>query len=198
MGRFQGFYTGVEIAEENTSYSETGVFARRRQKEDYNRVSSRQLKIWQSDFDKCSTLTDYQNYINKYNSPDNPCISEAKQKIDDLTFSNCKSVADYNNYLALFPSGKNVIKAKAALRTLQTNASKSTSTKTSTYTSSSHNSNISGEDVWGVIKKIIGVIVILPLLALIYLCITGEGKWTMVGGYGLFIVTPVCKWAFDS
>ncbi len=196
MGRFQGFYTGGEIAEENTSYSETEVFAKRRQKQENCRVSTRQLNIWSSDLSKCSSLEDYQNYIRKYDNPDNPCITEAKQRIDDLTFTACKSIADYNAYLSSFPSGKNVIKAKSAIRRLQSNTTPTSTT--SSCNTGSHNSTISGDDVWGVVKKIIGVIVILPLLALIYLCITGEGRWTIVGGYGLFIVTPVCKWAFDS
>lgn len=202
MGRFQGFYTGGEIVEENTSYSETEVFAKRRQKQESGRVSTRQLKIWQGDLDKCVTLSDYQNYVKKYDSPDNPCISEAKQKIDDLTFTNCKSVADYNIYLTTFPSGKNVIKAKAAIRRLQatnTTANTTTNTTTRANTYSSHSSNITGNDVWGFIKKAIGVIVILIGIGLVYARVTDQiNSTSAVCGYWFVVGAPVCKWAFDD
>lgn len=195
MGRFQGFYTGGEVTEENKVYSDTEAFAKRRQKRENARVSTRQLNIWSSDLSKCSSLADYQNYVKKYDSSGNPCIVEAKQRIDDLTFAACNSVSEYNAYLSSFPSGRNVLKAKSAIRRLQANTSKTTTS--SSHNASSHNSTISREDVWSVVKKIIGVVVILPLFVLIYVCINGEGNWIMVGGYVLFIITPVCKWAFD-
>lgn len=196
MGRFQGFYTGGEIAEENTSNSESEVFAKRRQKQENDRVSTRQLKIWQSDLDKCTTLSDYQSYEKKYDSPDNPCIHEAKQKIDDLTFANCKSIADYNNYLLTFPSGKNVIKAKCAIRRLQTNTT--TTTTASSYTTSSHNYTISGEDVWEFVKKAIGVICVLLMIADVYLIFTDQIPKSAGIGFGVLILGPVGKWAFDD
>lgn len=209
MGRFQGFYTGGDVAEENTSYSETEFFAKRRHKQENGRVSTRQMKIWQCDLDKCVTLSDYQNYVKKYNSSDNPCISEANQKIDDLTFANCKSIADYNNYLSLFPSGKNVIKAKAAIRRHQANTSTNTSTKTTTNTTtnstirantySSHSSNITGDEVWGFIKKAIGVIVILIGIGLVYARVTDQiSSTSVICGYWFVVCAPVCKWAFDD
>lgn len=200
MGRFQGFYTGGEVAEDNTSYSEAEVFSKRHQKQENGRVSSRQLKIWQGDLDKCVTLSDYQNYVKKYNSSDNPCISEANQKIDDLTFANCKSIAEYNNYLSLFPSGKNAIKAKVAIRRLQANTSTNTSTNTTTRanTYSSHNSNITGDEVWGFIKKAIGVICVLLMIADIYLVFTDQIPKSAGIGFGVFILGPVGKWAFDD
>lgn len=201
MGRFQGFYTGGDVAEENTSYSETEVFANRRQKQENGRVSTRQMKIWQCDLDKCVTLSDFQNYVKKYNSFNNPCLSKANQKMDDLTFANCKSIADYNNYLSLFPSGKNVIKAKAAIRRLQANTSTNTSTNTTTSanTYSSHSSNITGDEVWGFIKKVIGVIVILIGIGLVYARVTDQiNSTSAVCGYWFVVGAPVCKWAFDD
>lgn len=196
MGRFQGFYTGVDDTVETANLSETGVFAKRQQKQESAHVSTRQLKIWSSDLSRCSYLTDYQNYVKKYDSTDNPFVSEAKQKIDDLTFANCKSIADYNNYLSQFPSGKNAIKAKSAIRRLQTNTASTTSTNS--YTSGSHNSNISGEDVWGFIKKGIGVICVLLMIADIYLIFTDQIPKSAGIGFGIFILCPVCKWAFDD
>lgn len=197
MGRFQGFYTGGDVAEENSVYSETEVFAKRRQKQENGRVSTRQMKIWQCDLDKCVTLSDFQNYVKKYNSSNNPCLSEANQKMDDLTFANCKSIADYNNYLSLFPSGKNVIKAKAAIRRLQANTSTNTTTRANTY--SSNSSNITGDEVWGFIKKVIGVIVILIGIGLVYARVTDQiNSTSAVCGYWFVVGAPVCKWAFDS
>lgn len=199
MGRFQGFYTGVDdtVGTNNcANISETELFAKRRQKQDNSTVSKRQLNIWSSDLSRCSSLTDYQNYVKKYDRPDNPFVSEAKQKIDDLTFVNCKSIADYNNYLSLFPSGKNAIKAKAAIRRLQSNITSINSS--SSYTPSSHNSRMSSEDVWGFVKKAIGVICVLLMIADLYLMFTDQIPKSAGVGFGVLILGPVGKWAFDE
>lgn len=197
MGRFKGFYTGGEIAEENTDHSGVGGFVNKRKKRESSPASKRQLNVWSHDLSKCSSIRDYQNYIKKYDNPNNPYIIEAKRKRAELSgsiISICKSIENYNASLSSFLSGKNVLRSESAIRKPQNNVTPTNNSDISRY----HNSDISGADIWGFIKKGIGVIVILPLIGLIYLCITGEGKWTMVGGYGLFIVTPVCKWAFDS
>lgn len=92
MGRFQGFYTGEEIADDNTSFSGTEFFARKRQTRGKESVLSRQLKIWNSEFRKCSSISDYQDYIKKYNNSDNPYIVEAIEIIN-----NSKRSAQPNN-----------------------------------------------------------------------------------------------------
>lgn len=119
MGRFQGFYTGAEIAEDNRSSSESGLFVKRRQRSEKSHVSTRQLRVWQCDFDKCSTLTDYQNYINKCDNTHNPYIEQAKTKVDDLTFKGCSSIEDYQRYLSSFPSGRHASNAKDIIRRKQ-------------------------------------------------------------------------------
>lgn len=216
MGRFHGFYKGDDDTIDTNIISEIELFfAKRRQNKDNPTVRERRLNIYKRELNRCSSLSDYQNYVKKYDNPDNPFVSEAKQKIDDLTFANCKTVADYNNYLSSFPSGRHFMEATFAAMGLQfdeistntsgsdtpsshTSGSHAPSSHTSgSHTPSSHNSDMSGEDVWRFVKKVIGVIVILPLLALIYLWITDEASWFLVGAYGLFIVSPVCKWAFD-
>lgn len=200
MGRFQGFYTGEEVAEENVNFSEDDAFAKRQQKQENTQTSKRQLNVWRVDLSKCSSISDYRRYVQKYDRPDNPYIVEAKQKIDDLTFSNCKSIEDYKAYLSSFPSGRNSTQAKSAIRRLQTKPSTPSSSYTSSsYTSGSHSSNISGEDIWGFVKKVIGVIAILIGVGLIYLWFTDKiTSRSVIAGYCICIAGPICKWAFDD
>lgn len=191
MGRFEGFYIGDKVAEQDVNLSGTELFASRRDTKETGQVSSRQTKIWKTDFDKCCSISDYQNYVKKYDNPKNSCIKDAKQKIDDMTFATCKSIEQYRTYLSSFPSGRNVIRANSAIRMLQSG------TTTNTYTANS--SNISGKYVWGFAKKAIGVIVILIGIGLIYARISNQiTRTSAVAGFCVMILGPVCKWAFDN
>lgn len=192
MGRFQGFYTGAEIAEDNTRSSESEFFAKRRQNPENGHVSTRQLRVWQCDFDKCSTLTDYSNYIKKYGNTDNPYIEQAKTKVDDFTFKGCSSVEDYQRYLSSFPSGRHASNAKDIIRRKQSHTSISSSN------SNPSTSSITGDEVWTFIKRAIGIVFILLAIGAIYLWIIDEVKWSVVAPFCCFIVAPVCKWAFDE
>lgn len=41
-----------------------------------------QSSIWEKDYDLCHTISDYENYIRKYNNnPSNPYLSKAKSKL---------------------------------------------------------------------------------------------------------------------
>ena len=196
MGRFEQFYTGGDTPESEATFPEIDGPVRVKQTRERPKVSQRQLHIWENDLSRCSSILDYQNYVKKYNTPDNPYINEAKQKIDDLSFASCKSIEDYNAYLASFPSGKHVLGTKFAIRRLQANINNTNGSSTST---NSQGSKISSEDIGYFIKKAIGVIAIIILIALIIGCIAENGRyWLGVLGFFVFIVGPVCKWAFDD
>lgn len=83
MGRFAGFYTGAEDAEEKIIPSETEIFARRNLNREGNKVSGSLLSLWRKEFQKCVSISDYQNYIKKYSSQENPYIVEAMEKVDN-------------------------------------------------------------------------------------------------------------------
>lgn len=199
MGRFEQFYTGGDTPESEATFPEIDGPVRVKQTRERPKVSQRQLDIWEKDLSRCSSILDYQNYVKKYNTPDNPYINEAKQKIDDLSFvifRILKSVENYNAYLASFPSGKHVLGAKTAIRRLQANINNTNGSSTNT---NSQGSKISSDDIGYFIKKAIGVIAIIILIALIIGCIAENGRdWQTVAGYCVFIVGPVCKWAFDD
>lgn len=196
MGRFEQFYTGEDTPESEATFPDIDGSVRVRQTRERPKVSQRQLHFWKKDLSKCSSILDYQNYVKKYNTPENPYINEAKQKIDDLSFASCKSIEDYNAYLASFPSGEHVLDAKVAIWRLQANINNTNGSSTNT---NSQGSKISSDDIGYFIKKAIGVIAIIILIALIIGCIAEDGRyWQAVAGYCVFIGFPVCKWAFDD
>lgn len=192
MGRFEKFYTGGDTTESGANISDVEGPSRVRQRRESPKASQRQLDIWRKDLARCSSILDYKNYIKKYDTPENPYINEAKQKLDDLSFASCKTVEDYKAYLSSFPSGKHVLGAKAATRRLQANINTTNSSATS-------NNSQGSSDIGYFIKKAIGIIAIIILIAFIIGCIAENGRyWKGVLGICVFIVGPVCKWAFGD
>lgn len=119
MGRFQKFYTGQDDSSQQDSQSNPYYFAKQRQTKEMEPAAMNQQATWREAYTKCSSISDYQDYIKNYDSSDNPYIAEATGMMDDLTFFNCESLADFNNYLSSFPAGRHVLNAKNAIRRLK-------------------------------------------------------------------------------
>lgn len=189
MGRFADFNKGDTYSKSSVVRTEDVVFTRKHRQEKEH-VSTRLAEVWKSDFRKCASISDFQSYIKKYDNPDNPFIAEAKQRIDDMTFASCKNIEDYRRYLSAFPSGRNVVKVKDAIKNFQDQ----NAATVNSCTVDSNNSKKSGEEI---AKQVVAVIVILPLILLLYLWIFGDGSWRTVAMYAFLVVGPVCKWAYD-
>lgn len=165
------------------------VFTKLKQRRDIPQASPRELSLWKREFDKCSTIDGYRHYMFKYSDNANPYIEQAKERIDDLAFAKCKNIEELQRYISTHPSGRHIAEAKKAIENIRFAAEVNRPTS----------SDIEWDSVWAFIKKAIAVVVILVLLILIYACLTQENaRWEIVGGYGVVVVIPVCKWAFDD
>lgn len=184
MGRFEGFYTGGEAAVDDGGFSGSEVFAQRRLRKEREQAK---IKQWEAEFQKCSSHSALKSYISVHeNDADNPFVQQAKDKLDDMTFRSCGNLDDYKKYLSNFPSGRNTIQAQASVKRLSTESYMSSS-----YTTSSN-------EIWNFVKKAIGVIAILAELGIIYLWLNDQCSRTVVAGFGVVVVIPICKWAFDD
>lgn len=186
MGRFEGFYTGGEATVDDGGFSGSEVFAQRRLKKEREQAKVKQLEQWKLEFQKCSSQSTLKNYINIHkNDIDNPFVQQAKDKLDDMTFKSCKKHDDYKKYLSSFPSGRHTAQAQTSVNSLSSSYISTTSTTSS-------------DEIWEFVKKAIGVIAILAGLGMLYLWIIDEIKWTAFAPFMVFIVGPICKWAFDD
>lgn len=187
MGRFEGFYTGGEAAVDDGGFSGSEVFAQRRLKKEREQAKVKQLEQWKLEFQKCSSQNTLKNYINIHkNDIDNPFVQQAKDKLDDMTFKSCKKHDDYKKYLSSFPSGRHTAQAQTSVNRLSSSSYISTTSTTSS------------DEIWEFVKKAIGLIAILAGLGMLYLWIIDEIKWTAFAPFMVFIVGPICKWAFDD
>lgn len=74
----------------------------------------------------------------------------------------------------------------------------STTSTSRTYSASSCSSNISGEEIWNIIKKAIGVICVLLMIVDIYLMITEQLPKSVGVPLCVVVLVPLGKWAFDG
>lgn len=99
MGRFEGFYTGGEAAVDNGGFSRGDIFKKEKQKRDKEDARRAQLELWINEIKKCSSISDYQNYIKRFDNPDNPYILKAKNRVKELSHIATDNSQGNNNKL---------------------------------------------------------------------------------------------------
>lgn len=206
MGRFDGFYSEANTSQQQVNVSVHAGFVHKRQSHGEVRVSKSQQELWEDEYNRCSELSDYKKYLLKYKDPNNPFIQRAKESIEEIEFDNCSTAADYKGYLNKYPNGEysdqaremiEQLEPKPPVKSYQTSSYRSPSYQSSSYQSSSPKKYV--DPIWTGIKNIIGVLfAIIGIVAIYAACTEDSVSWGVVAPLLIFIVGPVCAWAFDD